>query len=118
MLTKLSVSTLALALAQSMSAAPLTEARVNKIINEVTVVHPEKGGRAAKLNDLIDEQTAVKTGIKSRSELLFQDNTLTRIGPETMFSFTPGTREMSLKEGTMLLQVPKASAARRSGPRR
>ena len=89
-----------------MSAGPLTEARVNKIINEVTVVHPQKGGRAAKLNDVIDEQIAVKTGIKSRSELLFQD-TLTRIGPETLFSFTPGTREMSLKEGTMLLQVPK-----------
>ena len=107
MLNQLTASALLLALAHSLSAAPLTEARVNKIINDVTVVHPEKGGRTAKLHDVIDEQTAVKTGIKSRSELLFQDNTLTRIGPETFFSFTPGTREMALEKGTLLLQVPK-----------
>jgi quercetin dioxygenase-like cupin family protein len=107
MITKLSVSALSLVLAQAVSAGPLTEARVNQIINEVAVVNPEKGARAAKLNDVIDEQNAVKTGIKSRSELLFQDNTLTRIGPETFFSFKPGTREMALQQGTMLLQVPK-----------
>ena len=49
----------------------------------------------------------VKTGIKSRAELLFQDNTLTRLGAESYFTFRPGTREMSLDQGTLLLQVPK-----------
>jgi hypothetical protein len=38
---------------------------------------------------------------------LFQDNTLTRIGPETSFSFKAGTRDLTLGQGTMLLQVPK-----------
>jgi hypothetical protein len=32
---------------------------------------------------------------------------LTRIGPESYFSFKAGTRDMSLEKGTMLLQVPK-----------
>ncbi|MBC8002010.1 MAG: FecR domain-containing protein, partial [Opitutaceae bacterium] len=51
-------------------------------------------------------QTAVKTGIQSRSELVFHDKTVTRLGANTLFSFTQGTRNMTLKEGTLLLQVP------------
>ncbi len=94
-------------IAFSLEAVPLTEARVNKIINEVSVSDPAGGARPAKLNELIKDEIGLKTGIKSRSELLFQDETLTRIGPETYFSFKPGTREMALQQGTMLLQVPK-----------
>ena len=89
----------------AVSAAPLTEARVTKIINDVSVV--EGAARKAQLQDVIKGQTGLKTGIKSRSELLFEDNTLTRIGPESYFSFKAGTRDMTLEQGTMLLQVPK-----------
>lgn len=86
---------------------PLTEAHVTKIINKVQVVDPAKGAHAAALQETIKDEIELKTGVKSRSELLFQDNTLTRIGPETSFSFKAGTRDMSLERGTMLLQVPK-----------
>jgi hypothetical protein len=86
---------------------PLQEARVQRIINEVQIVDPTRGTRAAVLEDVIKDAVSVKTGIKSRSELRFQDNTLTRLGPETFFSFTAGTRDLALKEGSMLLQVPK-----------
>jgi hypothetical protein len=85
----------------------LTEARVTKTINDVAVVDPAKRARPANIGDVIKDEVALKTGVKSRSELLFQDNTLTRIGPETFFTFKTGTREMSLPQGTMLLQVPK-----------
>src|SRR3954451_19253984 len=88
-------------------ARPLTEARVTKIIQDVRVTDPAKGTHAAAINERITEEIGLKTGIKSRSELLFQDNTLTRIGPETSFSFKAGTRDLTLKQGTMLLQVPK-----------
>jgi FecR protein len=94
-------------LAISLEAGPLTEAKVTKIINEVKVVDPVKGARAAVMEDVVKDDIGLATGLKSRSELLFQDDTLTRIGPETYFSFRSGTREMSLKQGTMLLQVPK-----------
>ena len=90
----------------ALPAGPLTEARVTKIINDVSVVD-SSAARKAELQDVIKGQTGLKTGIKSRSELLFQDNTLTRIGPESYFSFKPGTRDMTLEQGTMLLQVPK-----------
>jgi hypothetical protein len=88
-------------------AGPLTEARVTKIIRDVHVTDPAKGTHAAAIDERITEEIGLKTGVKSRSELLFQDNTLTRIGPETSFSFKAGTRDLTLKEGTMLIQVPK-----------
>jgi cytoskeletal protein CcmA (bactofilin family) len=86
---------------------PLQQATVNRIINDVKVVDPKCGTHPAKITDVIKDDIGVKTGVKSRCELLFQDNTLTRLGSETYFSFKPGTREMTLTEGTMLLQVPK-----------
>ena len=88
-------------------AGPLTQARVTKIINLVKVVDPGAGDRDARLDDVIRGELAVTTGIKSRSELLFQDNTLTRLGPDSYFSFQNGTRDMTLQKGTLLLQVPK-----------
>jgi hypothetical protein len=88
-------------------AGPLTSAEVTKIINRVSVVDPAKGGHPAMLRDVIKDDLGLQTGARSRSELLFQDNTLTRIGAETFFSFKTGTRDMTLEKGSMLLQVPK-----------
>src|SRR5882762_9815558 len=88
-------------------ASPLTSAEVTKIINRVSVIEPAKGDRPAALRDVIKDDLGLQTGAKSRSELLFQDNTLTRIGAETFFSFKTGTRDMTLERGSMLLQVPK-----------
>ena len=90
-----------------LQAGPLTEAQVTKIINDVRVIDPAKGVHPATINEKIRDEIGLKTGLKSRSELLFQDNTLTRIGPETSFTLQAGTRDLTLKEGTMLLQVPK-----------
>src|SRR5438552_18039830 len=88
-------------------AGPLTSAEVTKIINRVSVIEPAKGDRPAALRDVIKDDLGLQTGAKSRSELLFQDSTLTRIGAETFFSFKTGTRDMTLEKGSMLLQVPK-----------
>jgi len=88
-------------------AGPLTSAEVTKIINRVSVIDPVKGGHPAIVREVIKDNLGLRTGEKSRSELLFQDNTLTRIGAETFFSFKTGTRDMTLEKGSMLLQVPK-----------
>src|ERR1700736_2175994 len=92
---------------RSSVAGPLTSAEVTKIINRVSVIDPGKGGHAASIREVIKDDLGLQTGEKSRSELLFQDNTLTRIGAETFFSFKTGTRDMTLEKGSMLLQVPK-----------
>lgn len=94
-------------------AGPLQEARINQIVNDVKVVDPQKGARPAALQDTVRDQIAVRTGIQSRAELLFQDATLTRLGAETFFSFKAGTRDLSLEKGTMLLQVPKGRGGAR-----
>ncbi len=88
-------------------AGPLTSAQVTKVINQVSVVDPAKGGHPAALHEVIKNDLGLQTGVRSRSELLFQDNTLTRIGAETFFSFKTGTRDLTLEKGSMLLQVPK-----------
>src|SRR5438477_5127933 len=88
-------------------AGPLTSAEVTKIINRVSVIDRAKGTHPAMLRDVIKDDLALQTGAKSRSELLFQDSTLTRIGAETFFGFKTGTRDMTLEKGSMLLQVPK-----------
>ena len=88
-------------------ADPLTSAEVTKIINRVAVIDPASGERPAVIRDVIKDDLGVQTAEKSRSELLFQDNTLTRLGAETFFSFKTGTRDMTLEKGSMLLQVPK-----------
>ena len=93
--------------AQQSAAGPLTSAEVTKIINRVSVIDPAKGGHPAIIRDIIKDDLGLQTGAKSRSELLFQDNTLTRLGAETFFSFKTGTRDMTLEKGSMLLQVPK-----------
>src|SRR5581483_5868352 len=93
--------------ARCVHSAPLEEANVRRVVNQVAIVKPPTEARAAVIGDLIKGNVGIETGIRSRAELLFQDNTLTRLGPETFFSFEPGTRDLMLKQGTMLLQVPK-----------
>ena len=93
--------------AQVSVAAPLTSAEVTKVINQVSVIEPAKGDRPAAVRDVIRNDLGLQTATKSRSELLFQDNTLTRLGAETFFSFKTGTRDLTLEKGSMLLQVPK-----------
>ena len=94
-------------LATATFAGPLREAKISQIVNDVKLVEPREGARAAALQDVIKDDRGVATGVQSRAELLFQDNTLTRLGAETYFSFQPGTRDLKLERGSMLLQVPK-----------
>jgi hypothetical protein len=97
------------------SAAPgsLESANVTKIINDVRVYDPAGSARKAALGELIKGRSSLHTGRRSRSELLFQDQTLTRIGANSIFSFEPGTRDVHLQQGTLLLQVPKNAGGAR-----
>src|SRR5438045_1892985 len=95
---------------QQSVASPLTSAEVTKIINRVSVIEPAKGDRPAVVRDIIKDDRGLQTAARSRSELLFQDNTLTRIGAEIFFRSKDGIRDMTLERGSMLLQVPKGLA--------
>ena len=90
-------------------AAQLKEARVTQIVSDVKLLPQQASPRPAAVNDPVHEGTAVRTGTQSRSELTFTDQTITRLGANTIFSFEQGTRTMDLRDGAILFQVPKGS---------
>lgn len=87
--------------------ATLTQAQLTLIIKDVKTIDPGKSARAAVLKETVQGAQTVRTGIESRTELYFNDKTITRLGANTHFSFEESTRNMSLQSGVMLLQVPK-----------
>lgn len=101
--------TLALYPAGALAAPP--SARVTHVVREVNLLPRDAQVRPAKLNDLVQEGIAVRTGSRSRSELTFPDITITRLGANTVFTFDRGGRGVDLSGGSVLLRVPKGSGA-------
>lgn len=87
----------------------LQQATVTRLVNQVEVLPPDGKPQAASIGEIIRGQTGIRTGQKSRTELTFPDNTLARLGANTVFSFQSGSRNFDLSNGTLLLQVPKGS---------
>jgi hypothetical protein len=85
------------------------EARVTVLVHDVKLLPEDAQARAATLNETVHEDTAVRTGTDSRSELTFVDLTITRLGSNTVFSFNKAGRSVRLNGGAMLLHVPKNS---------
>lgn len=85
------------------------EGRVTWIIRDVKLLSSKSAARAAVVNDKVREGTGVRTGDDSRSELTFLDLTITRLGANTVFSFTGAGRNIELGSGSVLLSVPKDS---------
>jgi hypothetical protein len=90
-----------------LEAAQLKQARVTHVVREVNILPPQAAPRPAQVNDEVRDDTAVRTGAESRTELTFPDQTIARLGANTIFSFDEGTRNMDLGGGAMLLRVPK-----------
>src|SRR5438270_7568792 len=95
--------------AVSVPAAQLKEAQVTQVVKDVKLLPTGAAARPASVSDEVREGTAVRTGVDSRSELKFSDQTLARLGANTIFSFAEGTRNLNLQDGAMLLRVPKGA---------
>jgi hypothetical protein len=98
-----------ISIATSARGVELRAARVTQVVNDVKVLLEKPAPRPVALSDVIRHGAAVSTGTQSRSELTFNDLTITRLGANTTFSFKEGTREMNLIDGAILFQVPKGS---------
>ena len=107
----LSIAALAFALAggfpSKISADELKEAKVTQVIQDVRVLPSNAAARSAAVNDSVRQGTAVQTGVQSRSELTFKDQTITRLGETTIFHVGEGPRTIDLGSGQFLLCVPK-----------
>ena len=90
-----------------LGAAQLQQARLSQVIKDVKLLPGQTAPRPAHISDEVRNGTAVRTGLESRAELTFIDQTLARLGANTIFSFDQGTRKLELGGGAMLLRVPK-----------
>src|SRR6478752_4810821 len=99
--------------AVSAPAAQLKEAQVTQVVKDVKLLPTGASARPATVNDEVRDGIAVRTGVDSRSELKFTDQTLARLGANTLFSFSEGTRNLNLQDGAMLLRVPKGAGGAR-----
>ena len=98
---------LASELSNEASADELKAAKVTQVIQDVRVLPSNASPRPAAVNDDVRGGTAVQTGVQSRSELTFKDQTITRLGEKTIFSVGEAARSIDLGSGQFLLCVPQ-----------
>src|SRR5436305_693086 len=89
----------------------LKEARVTQVIKDVKLLPGQAAPRPAAVSDDVRGDTAVRTGTDSRTELTFADLTIARLGANTIFSFNQQARELDLRDGAVLVSVPKNGAS-------
>lgn len=99
----------------ALASTPFNQATISYIQNDVAVADVKllalQGGQVKKinasLNQTVGKEHAVLTGDKSRAELKFNDGSVVRLGQFTVFSFIEGTRDVELRQGSALMNVPK-----------
>jgi hypothetical protein len=96
-------------LSHEATAADFNQARVTQVVHDVKVLPSGAVARAATVNETVHKGSAVQTGVQSRSELTFQDKSITRLGEKTIFTVGKGGRTIDLGSGQFLLYVPKNS---------
>lgn len=93
------------------SAAALQQASVTEAVNSVSYQTSENGPqKPASAGTIIHPDNVVRTGIKSRAELQFNDNTVTRIGANSVFTFDAASQKLNLEQGSMLFSKPKEAS--------
>ena len=92
-----------------LTAAQRKEARVTRVVRDVSLLAPHVAARPAHLNDDVANGSAVHTGADSRVELTSADLTITRVGANSIFSFDQDGRNLNVESGAILLRVPRGS---------
>jgi len=95
--------------ASCLNAVQLSETRVTQVAKDVKLGPAQATQRRAAVGESIRDGDVVRTGATGRSELIFADQTIARLGAKTTVSFSDGTRTMNLAEGAVLFQIPKSA---------
>ncbi len=91
----------------SAKGATLDRSTFTEVVNRVTVLDATTHqSRSAHERDLFVAPEVLRTGPDSRAELVAPDQTVTRVGANTIFSFARNSREMELQKGSLLFQSP------------
>lgn len=93
--------------AAALAAAPLTESTFTEIVQDVNVVAAsDKIVTPARKDASFKAPDLVRTGPASRVEMTATDQTITRIGANTVFTFESGERNLRLEKGSLLFSSP------------
>ena len=108
--------------------AELTRAEVYSLQNTVELLQQDQSPRQAQLQDALVPLDAMRTGNRSRAELLFNEGSLARLGSHSVFRFLPGLRRyqlpdgsvrseavIQLRSGTLAMMVPPGSGGGSDG---
>lgn len=89
-------------------AIDLTQSTITEVVNDVKL--KTAGAQAAipaLTNAILKNPDQLRTGPASRAELTASDQTITRVGSNTVFSFDAAGRNINLEQGSMLFHAPK-----------
>ena len=93
--------------AVAFAAAPLTESTFTEVIQDVKVVAAsDRAVTPARKDASFKAPDLVRTGPASRVEMTAPDQTITRIGANTVFTFESGERNLRLEKGSLLFSSP------------
>ncbi len=88
-----------------------TAATVTESVNDVTHGASSSSQTApAKVGTRLPDGEYLKTGVQSRAELQLANQTITRLGANTIFNYSIEGNEMDLQAGTILFSKPKDGA--------
>ena len=88
-------------------AIDLKQSKVTQVVNDVQIISAaDQKQKSATVNDIFAMPDILRTGTASRAELVAPDETVTRVGANTIFSFDPANRTIDLKQGSLLFHAP------------
>lgn len=88
-------------------AVDLKQSKLTQVVKDVKIVSAaSQKEQAAAVNDIFSMPDILRTGDASRAELVAGDETITRVGANTIFSFDPARRSIDLKQGSLLFHAP------------
>ncbi len=96
-----------LAAVSTSRAADFKQSKVTQVVNDVQIISAaDQTKKNAALNDIFTMPDILRTGPSSRAELVAEDDTVTRVGANTVFSFDPASRTIDLQQGSLLFHSP------------
>jgi len=103
----LTVALAALPVSVPAAGATIDHSKITEVVNSVSIITPKTLAAApARQSEMFRSPDIMKTGPQSRSEMVADDQTITRVGANTLFSFEPRQRVIDLKQGSVLFQSP------------
>lgn len=86
----------------------LKESTIVEAVNEVDVLSgPNLDAKPAEEGEVFKAPDFLQTGRGSKARLEAEDGTVTRVGPNTLFSFQESDRTINLKRGSLLFHSPE-----------